>query len=192
MFSPVSTSSAPASSSRISIFTSPRPMPERTLRRYSAAASAVERINARTFAGLPPKRPKRFSLPFQELQTLRLGVYAQHCACFFIRFFCGCACCDCFFYHGFLLPFFFFNTLSLSRFGVKGGGDNSLYLFLASEIIGRIAFIFLRISALLPVAFFFSFCAAWRSACAWFFRLNLIGDLFLQVCGQRLYLPIRL
>ena len=48
-----------------------------------------------------------FLFRFENFKLCVCGVYAQHCACFFIRFFCGCACCDCFFYHGFLLPFFF-------------------------------------------------------------------------------------
>ena len=48
-----------------------------------------------------------FLFRFENFKLCVCGVYAQHCACFFIRFFCGCTCCDCFFYHGFLLPFFF-------------------------------------------------------------------------------------
>ena len=74
---------------------------------------------------------------------------------------------------------------------MKGGGDNSLYLFLASEIIGRIAFIFLRISALFTGRFFL-LLRGLALCLRLVLRLNLIGDLLLQVCGQRLYLPIRL
>ena len=87
--------------------------------------------------------------------------------------------------------FLLFNTLSLSRFGVKGGGDNSLYLFLASEIIGRITFVFLRISALFTGRFLF-LLRGLALCLRLVLRLNLIGNLLLQVCGQRLYLPIRL
>ena len=74
---------------------------------------------------------------------------------------------------------------------MKGGGDNSLYLFLASEIIGRIALVFLRISAFFTDRFLFllrSLTLCLRLV----LRLKLIGDLLVQVCGQRLYLLIRL
>ena len=74
---------------------------------------------------------------------------------------------------------------------MKGGGDNSLYLFLASEIIGRIAFVFLHISALFTGRFLF-LLRGLALCLRLVLRLNLIGDLLLQVCGQRLYLPIRL
>ena len=74
---------------------------------------------------------------------------------------------------------------------MKGGGDNSLYLFLASEIIGRIAFVFLRISAFFTGRFLLLLCGL-ALCLRLVLRLNLIGNLLLQVCGQRLYLPIRL
>ena len=74
---------------------------------------------------------------------------------------------------------------------MKGGGDNSLYLFLASEIIGRITFVFLRVSALFTGRFLF-LLRGLALCLRLVLRLNLIGDLLLQVCGQRLYLLIRL
>lgn len=74
---------------------------------------------------------------------------------------------------------------------MKGGGDNSLYLFLASEIIGRITFVFLRISALFTGRFLF-LLRGLTLCLRLVLRLNLISDLLLQVCGQRLYLLIRL
>ena len=74
---------------------------------------------------------------------------------------------------------------------MKGGGDNSLYLFLASEIIGRITFVFLRVSALFTGRFLLLLRSLALCLCL-VLRLNLIGNLLLQVCGQRLYLLIRL
>ena len=68
---------------------------------------------------------------------------------------------------------------------MKGGGDNSLYLFLASEIIGRIAFVFLRGSALFTGRFLF-LLRGLALCLRLVLRLNLIGDLLYAALDPRI------